>query len=323
MKRKRSCQESEATWKRLLELSRWKQQTKNATPSKNDGHDDNDDPFDCRSLAVPPTRTLVENVLQEYVQKWKALDDRRLVKAHSNDDIESEESLNNNEAAFKTKMMKRGGWDATHTRQLRLPHGFDYTTSLKAPPSISHEKGDQKVIDLLDPTRQLSYHQELWKLFASVPTVEDIKKRARSNAHIPKTMHVYNEIVEGTKRVPRLDAHGLSRLRMADRHGLPPTTTPEQEGSQPKTSTIRFEFLKRQLKRGSYGFLAVVVIVASKQRYPHPFPNTRFCSRRSSHGFGISCLPNIVRYSQCNCTNDRRRCLDKPKRSCAFRVLLY
>jgi hypothetical protein len=269
MKRTRSCQESEATWKRLLELSQFNENrnARNASASE-------DDPFDCRSLAVPPTRTLVKSVLQEYEQKWKALDDRKLVKEPANsDDIEESEAANNNETLSKKKKIRRGGWDFTQGRQLRLPKDFDYKTKLKAPPPISQDKDEHKVIDLLNPTRQLSYHQELWKLFASVPTVEDIKETARSNAQIPRTMQVYNEIVEGTKRVPRLDAHGLSRLRMSDRHGLPPPTT-EQERTKPHTSTIRFEFWRRQLKRGSYIFIFLYSCYHCNcnyvVRYPHP-----------------------------------------------------
>jgi hypothetical protein len=78
------------------------------------------------------------------------------------------------------------------------------------------------MISLLDPSRQLSYHQELWKLFASVAKNEEIEKEARSGAQLPQTMRVYKDIIEGTKQSSRLDGHSLSRLRMMDRHELPP-----------------------------------------------------------------------------------------------------
>eukprot|EP00980_Cylindrotheca_fusiformis_P003782 scaffold834_cov123-Cylindrotheca_fusiformis.AAC.29 len=244
MKRRRTCQDQEARWKRLMELSHLQTEggglPKSPPVDDDDGNnDDDDDLFDCSSLAVPPTRELVESVLLEHLEKWKALDDRKLVK----------DPAASAAAGNESSSRKRVRWD--FDRQLRLPKDFDYRTVLKEPPP--HGPNDATVIDLLDPTRRhpLSYPQELWKLFAAVPTVNDIKDQARSNAQLPRTMHVYNEIVEGTKRVPRLDAHALSRLRMSDRHGMPPPSPEGSKQQSPSVSTIRFEFLRRQLKRGS------------------------------------------------------------------------
>lgn len=229
MKRRRSCQESEATWKTLIGLSPRVQ----AETTETDQHDDL---FDCRSLAVPQTRTLVEDVLNDHTKKWKDLDHRKIVK----DPPPLKASENKLARAVRFK------------RQLDLPDNFDYETKLTAPPTPG--KNDDLVIDLLDPTLQESHHQELWKLFSKVPTVETIKEHDRSNAQIPHTLKVYNEIVEGTKRSRRLDAHGLARLRMSDRHGLPPPSLLQQasKNKKPDTSTIRLEFWKRQPKRGSY-----------------------------------------------------------------------
>jgi hypothetical protein len=191
------------------------------------------DPFDCQSLSVPPARTLVEGVLEVNVKKWRDVDARKLVQDP------------------KKKKHKKNVRINLAGRQLMLPPEFDYRTILRKPPP--HRKDDDLVMDLLDPTRQTSYHQELWQLFSQVPTVERITSEDRSNADIPHTLKVYEEIVEGTKRVLRMDAHDLARLRMSDRHGLPPSSTALEEGSNNPVSisTIRLEFWKRQPRRGA------------------------------------------------------------------------
>lgn len=257
MKRKRSCEETTEEWKKLLEIP---QVTYNNAAHPNiDGTDDNyddsendeteDDPFDCKSLAVPPTRTLVDNVLNEHVQKWKRLDERKLINdLKKDDDIATTAAAEKNNQ--KKKKGRRGGWQNSHQgRQLILPPNFDYQTLLNAPPTPP--ENDDMVMNLLNPTEHSFYSQELWKLFASVPSAETIHDEARSNAKIPNTMSLHKEIREGKKKNDKMDAHCLSRLRMSERHGLPPVTLASTNDRQPTTSTIRIEFWKRQLKRSS------------------------------------------------------------------------
>ena len=232
MKRKLSCRESNNRWKNLHQVP--------LVANKNESHPlsaGEEDPFDCKSLAVPPTRTLVESVLEEHVQRWKELDFRKIQRQRGN---------KNNDAM-------EGG-----PRQLILPPNFDYRTNLASPPLPPDN--DDNVLDLLslsnqqeNPKKKMYYSQELWKLFASVPTASVIQEKARSDAKIPHTISVYREIQEAMKRYSRIDAHALARLRMSDRHGLPP---PQQQPSlttnkDNQIGTIRFEFLRNQLRRGT------------------------------------------------------------------------
>ena len=104
MKRKLSCRESNDRWKNLHQVP--------LVANKNESHPlsaGEEDPFDCKSLAVPPTRTLVESVLEEHVQRWKELDFRKIQRQRGN---------KNNDAM-------EGG-----PRQLILPPNFDYRTNL-------------------------------------------------------------------------------------------------------------------------------------------------------------------------------------------------
>jgi hypothetical protein len=248
MKRRLSSQDSEERWNTLLQsphfTPNFHKKISNSNKEGDDENDDHDDdPFDCRSVALPPTHDLVEGVLQEYKQRWEQLDDRRVVNDSSlkqetndiltnvdvddndndNDDSSAQAKRNeanndeDNRALEIRKPPHKGGWRFADGR-LRLPKQFDYATKRSEPPDDDDDDdgGGDRVISLLDPSRQLSYHQELWKLFASVPNAEEIENEARSGARLPQTMRVYTEIIEGTKQSSRLDGHSLSRLRILD-----------------------------------------------------------------------------------------------------------
>jgi hypothetical protein len=255
-----SSQESQERWKLLLKHPK-PRASGTATSSSID-------PFECDSIAAPPAHAQVEKVLAESLQKWKELDDRKIVKDNKYEHLENElELLKRKRAeeeepadeidqedsegqASRSRQKKReelkihkGGWRFSD-KKLILPEFFDYATKLPAPPD--DEECRDRVISLLDPSKHLSYHQELWNLFASVPTVESLEQEAKQGMHLPFTTAVYNEIVEGTAKNVRLDGHSLSRLRMADRHGLPPVLNDVRD-----TATIRMECWRRQPKRGN------------------------------------------------------------------------
>ena len=231
MERLCSLSESEERWKTLLELPHFS--NNNDPKPKSRQQEEEEDPFDCSSVAVHPTLTLVEEVLEEKMKRWKELDERKVVR-------QEEENKGGGEKKQK------GGWRFVDGR-LRLPPNFDYATTRSEPPSdVEEDGGGDRVISLVDPSKQLSYHQELWKLFASVPTANEIEQKARSNAKLDHTVKVVTDEITEKYLAFKLDAHGLSRLRMADRHGIPPP-----KDWKPTDATIRLECWRRQPRRGS------------------------------------------------------------------------
>jgi hypothetical protein len=266
MKARISPQESEHRWKTLLRIEKLSTTTKTRPETAND-----EDPFDCSSIAAPPTQIVVDRILNEHVQRWKELDQRKII-VQNNNTIEEDDASDTQKqpgdsedgqlgpfeqgddaddddadgTASRPKKRnrpahQRGGWRYSD-RCLRLPDHFDYATKLEAPPE-DDGKGD-RVISLLDPSRHLSYSEELWKLFATVPTVDEIEEEQTRFVNLPHSTKIYKEITEGTQQNARLDGHSLSRLRSSDRHGLPPAN------GEPNTATIRLECWRRQPKRG-------------------------------------------------------------------------
>ena len=247
----------------------------------NNDNDDDEDPFECQSIAYPTTHAIVEMVLDESIQLWQELDDRKVARDKYEDlkrkhgerqqeEVEEEEDGDDGDteenapmdgqstkpsnlkktAARKRPKIHKGGWRFSDNR-LQLPEQFDYATRRSTPPE-DDGSGD-RVISLLDPTKTLSYHQELWKLFESVPTAEQLEQEAKEGIHLPNTEKVLAEIAEATQKNGRADIHSISRLRMSDRHGLPPPASKSNnryESRNNHVSTIRFEFWRRQLKRG-------------------------------------------------------------------------
>lgn len=271
MKRRLSSQDSEQRWKTLLT------RLPHLGPTNNESNEGkgNDDPFECHSVALPPTHDLVEGVLQDYMHRWDQLDHRRVIKDPSssylnqqetkpclenkdgsdhdeirgpqngsNDDVENDEGCevqSRAKASKKRSLMHKGGWRFADGR-LRLPQHFDYATKRSEAPD--NDEGGDRVVSLWDPTRQLSYHQELWKLFASVPKVDQIEKEAWTGGRLDKTMALCQET-----KSSKLDHH-FSRLRMSDRHGLP-SPLPLERPIISYVPSVRLECWRRQLKRGT------------------------------------------------------------------------
>lgn len=256
MKRRHTCEESEEKWKRLFALAHFGRNSKRRTGNRagvGDEIDEKDNIFDCRSMKVPRTHALVEGVMDEYIAKWKALDDRRIIQDQDAMRARHVQEDDGGKILPPTKRKyRRGGWEYTQDQLLQLPPKFDYATTRDQPPFPGESLDpNDKVVDLLNPSRHSSYSQELWKLFASIPTVEEITAKARANARIPNTLSVHREIVEGTQRAQRMDAHALCRLRMSDRHGLPPPAPVLSEGEEAlMIGTIRLEFWRKQPRRG-------------------------------------------------------------------------
>jgi hypothetical protein len=236
MKRRLSGHEAERQWKVLLQqvpkkgnntaISN-KEINNNESNNNKDQERKSHDPFECQDIAVPPTHALVQSALADTTARWKALDDRKI-------------------ARFKPPT--RG--PQSH---LKLPLNFDYTGTM--PPLA--EDDEDRVVSLIDPSKRLSYASELHKLFASVPTAEQLERDARSGSRLSHTTKLYKEMQEG-KLQHGNDGRSIARLRRSDRHGLPPpppTGGPKTSSSKTITttflSTLRLECWKRQPKRGT------------------------------------------------------------------------
>lgn len=260
MNEKRSCNETAKQWKKLFQLSTALsviEPTQVVSVNDTSGDDNDQDPFDCSDVSVPPTFELVERTLEEYQKKWEQLDDLKIVpKAPSKQVRFLQESnpsasttADTNSAGPKRKKHKGGGWRFAEDR-LRLPENFDYSTS--GPPPVDDGSSGTRVMSLssagaMHPTQStLSYECELWKLFHSIPSAKQLEQRAREGAKVKETLSMQREIETAMAQSSGVDAHALPRLRMADRHGLPRQSN---LNGAPDTATIRLEFWKKQLKK--------------------------------------------------------------------------
>ena len=224
-----SGEESERRWNILLEREKKRAPSSAASTQQ--------DPFDCSALGVPPSQTLVDNVLRDSAERWKDLEDRKVQTVAVSNEEGEEDSSRKRKRADGTI-----GW-GWHANRLRLPENFDYETRQPMPPE--DDAGGDRVVSLEDPSVHLSFERELWKLFRSVPTLEELEEEAMSGAKCQRMRHLHDEIAKGLQKHTRLDCHALSRLRMSDRHGLP-----SAKGTSLVT-TIRLECWRRHLKRGS------------------------------------------------------------------------
>mmetsp|Transcript_63202 Transcript_63202/g.128800 ORF Transcript_63202/g.128800 Transcript_63202/m.128800 type:complete len:575 (-) Transcript_63202:341-2065(-) len=238
------------------------------------------DPFDCSSVAVLPTYDLVENTLHQYLKKWRQLDERKIQKKPAKSRLpvaaaQQEQTKNfltendrinrgacggssDNEVATR-RTNHGGGWRAMEDR-LSLPEGFDYNTKSSDQILMAEESscGDV-VVSLDDPTKILSYHSELSKLFRSIPTCRELEKEARRGHQVDNTLRLHQETYDPTRLTP--DCHALSRLRAPDRHGLPqslsciPKENERSTGRQQNRSrnvysgTVLLEFWRNQPKK--------------------------------------------------------------------------
>ena len=204
--------------------NRWKFLTTHSIPilyhnqitSKQKNNEEDIDPFSCEDVFLPSSKAIIEEVIETATSEWEALDDRRISNA-------SEEHV--------PKRVRRS------RSRISLPLNFDYETQSSSLPSDENEN-DEKVLCLTDPSVHLSYSSELWKIFASVPTEEEIK----IPRIIPHVSALKKEIEEAIKEYTRVDCHALSRLRMRSLNHFP---------SDGEGDIVRVECWNRMLKRGS------------------------------------------------------------------------
>jgi snRNA-activating protein complex (SNAPc), subunit 3 len=223
-----------------------------------------DDPFDCSDLRFPSVAGLVDDAAAAWVQEWKELDERKIIfgqgmNANSNEPNGNEPAA----AAAAAASRKRPYWLDKH---VRLPEHFDYATRQDGPPPSTDNDdnvmNDDRVLSLHDPTKTTSYHAELWKLFASIPTAKQLEQDAMAGGmtRLPHSIRLRDEMEkEGNKN---RDLYRLSRLRMSDRHSFPSSNASSavalvsglsinQQPSEPVLGSIVLECWKRQPKRGS------------------------------------------------------------------------
>jgi snRNA-activating protein complex (SNAPc), subunit 3 len=200
------------------------------------------DPFDCSSLVVKSKQSLVDQTLEENLIRWQQLDDRKVkqqVRFANNDN--SVDVQTNGSSTYDV----RGGW-LYKDDKLHLPDGFDYATVRTVPPNDDddHNKNGDRVLCLDAPLtasgvpKTESYHTELWKLFASIPSFDDLVNLHHSNHLLHHTASISQHMDERT-RSEKVQHEGyssesniaLSMLRLSDRHGYPPPTTQQQEYS--------------------------------------------------------------------------------------------
>lgn len=247
---------------------------KPTAPTQGDAADDEaGDPFDCSTLAIPPTHVLVDTVADEFVQRWKALDERKIAALPSGTEqneepqavraaaaapeedgelVDGEDEHSSRSNQRKPKRRRNSSLPTWYDKHIRLPQGFDYATKQNAPPP---DDFTDRVVSLEDPTVTLSYHTELWKLFAEIPSDQTLEDEAVAGCNLPNTKRLCDEIAEiqnDRESCYTTDGHALSRFRMNDRHDLPPP-----EGIDPRKfsamsdfcSTLRFEFFHQHMKR--------------------------------------------------------------------------
>lgn len=227
MKRLLSANESEQRWK-VLRNRQKVPQPQVSSPSEGAAAETKN-PFDCSDLTILASPGRVEQVLERSVQEWKHLNERKIV----------------DNSARK----RQWGWTAHRTKL--LPDGFDYATTRASPPTKDDFEDPTKfprVVSLENPMLQHSYEGELWKLFESVPTVEELESQVLTSARAHHSRALHDRISHALQTNTRSDNHGLARMRMSHRHGLPMEENNNQDNL---VTTVKLECWRRQLKRGS------------------------------------------------------------------------
>ncbi|CAB9527996.1 expressed unknown protein [Seminavis robusta] len=254
--------ESRRRWQVLLEREEQVRSCVAACPPRRKKKDiDKEDepeegPFDLQSVAIPPIHTVIENLLEDYILQWQQLDFR---KVNNDQEPNNHEKPSNNDTTTTTttenpeplKKKRRKFWH--NDQHLKIPESFDYATRQPAP-SDDDDNNSTRVVDLLDPTKQISYNQALWELFEQVPTLEEVEAQLLEGHELHQTSRVLQDIVEGYQAYSRIDAHGLSQMRKKDRHEMPPigqNFNASRTGmDEDRESTITFECWRREPRRG-------------------------------------------------------------------------
>ena len=185
-------------------------------------NDVKEDPFDCQSIAIPPVRILVDGVIEDFAERWKQLDYRKIVvnpeeNASPQQQQQGEDGNDQEENAGQSNKKRKK--ISRENRHLILPPQFDYATRLPEPPA---DNGGDRVVNLLNPSETFPYEQELWKLFQSVPTLEDIEEQVAEGRQLLHTQRACEEIEDHYTQISSADGHALARLRNCNRHGMIP-----------------------------------------------------------------------------------------------------
>jgi hypothetical protein len=263
-----TLQEFEREWRTALDASYdFSSASSSSRASRNDDErkDGAADPFDCSSLAIPPTHTLIDNKVLEFIEEWRKLDERKILSSEDLTQIEGEDENDNNnndddDTARPHKKARTEKLPKWYVDRTRLPEQFDYESKSSDPP-LDDGRGD-RVVSLEDPTQTLSYHTELWKLFQNVPRATQIETDATAHCNLPHLQALQQEMAKSGNIRP-IDAFALSRLRYHDRHDAVPTAAllentmngnqkqPQNMATKSWVASIQLECWRRQPKRGS------------------------------------------------------------------------
>jgi hypothetical protein len=273
--KKRSAKVCANRWRSIL-MARDNKRAIMRTDSK---EEEVDSIFDCSDLIIPPSTELLEREVGKAIEKWKALDSR-VIETDDNDDNggsggKSDTAVGDNNESHKSM----GG---RPIKERLLPPNFDYQCRNKPPDNFEEEEDDnnktnkcrKRVISLLDPTQTLDYESELWQVFKSMPTVQEVEQQyalgtsddstpGSDNDPSPSfnhgcqhTLAIRSTLDKLRRKYTRIDAHSLGRLRVRDRHSslFNYSGGNTMSDSSMLQTTLRFEVLKpnvEDLKRGS------------------------------------------------------------------------
>jgi hypothetical protein len=250
-----TLKEFEARWRNLLQHD--KPVLKHRQRNDVEDEQPDTDPFDCTSVTIPPTYTMVDAMIGSYIDAWKDLDDRKILATPETfDNDESAAACEDGQATTRsTGSAKNNSLPKWFKDRVRLPEKFDYESKQSGPPPDDGQ-GD-RVVSLDDPTQTLSYHRELWKLFRTIPTAAELENNAAQNPNMPNMQRIIKQCTIADQDTFKSDTLGLSRIRWSDRHDLPPVVLPvaqQQQGPIIATTvaTIWFECWKGQTARGFY-----------------------------------------------------------------------
>ena len=249
MKRRATCMETTQEWKAILSTL--------PSLSSPPGIQSEDDPFRCEDVIFPSTFEVVAQTVEDYQRKWQQLDDRKIVTDSGKASEDRPVELGDQEQQEKDESKKKrawGGWRFVEDR-LRLPHCFDY----KGMGSEPDDSGSgERVLTLSslaaheENPETTSYEKELWKMFKSIPSSNELEEIARVGAQLPCSIDLQQRMFATMSKHSPPDRYLLARLRTADRHGLPPGQLPRNmDGSipAPSVSTLRFECWRKQPRR--------------------------------------------------------------------------
>jgi hypothetical protein len=191
------------------------------------------DRYDCSDCVVPTVEGLVEEAVSEAIEECRDLDDRKIPEGEAPDSAE------------QGPAKKKPKWYMQH---VRLPPSFDYKAT-EGPPE--DDGGGDRVLQLDNPTKTLSYHRELWKIFASLPTRPVLVEEALQGLSSPEMSQLCEEWSR-LEKLPNARSDKLisTRLRLSSRQGAPETAF------SPPTAKIKGTLFFEVWKGGSVRHLS-------------------------------------------------------------------